>query len=171
MADRISLRRLGPADAHVLASWQTDALFAAHAGWRLTSDAGEGVQWWRESIRNPDPLLLRLAAVESGELVGYVDLYGEQREERELGYVIGPSSRWGHGRATVAAIRAIDHGFEELGLRRIWAEAVAANRASVRVLEKAGLNRIGRDRAESFLGVESHYEQFEVLRSDWRAGG
>lgn len=97
------------------------------------------------------------------------DLYGEALAERELGYVIGPSWRWGQGRATAAARAAVTYEFEQLGLRRVWAEAVAANRASVRVLEKAGLSPIGRGSPEWFLGEESHYERFEILQAHWRA--
>lgn len=55
MTGSLTLRKLTPADSTVLASWQTDALFAAHAGWRLTSNPADGEQWWRESIVAPDP--------------------------------------------------------------------------------------------------------------------
>jgi RimJ/RimL family protein N-acetyltransferase len=168
MGSRIALRELKLEDARVFARWQTDPQFAAHAGWRLTSETAEGEGWWRSSIADPDPLLLRLAVVKSEAVVGYVDLHGAGPDERELGYVIGPSSRWGQGLATAAARAAIDYGFHQLHLRRVWAEAVAANRASVRVLEKAGFRAIGPGEAESFLGAASHYERFEILRADDR---
>jgi len=163
----VILRALEVEDATVLASWQTDAVFAAHAGWRVTSDPADGEQWWRASILDPDPLLLRLAVTGDAALVGFVDLYGARSDERELGLVIGPSSRWGRGLATSAAGAALAHGFVQLGLRRVWAEAVAANHASVRVLEKAGLSPAGRGRAEEFLGEPSHYELFEITQSAW----
>ncbi|WAB84598.1 GNAT family protein [Microcella daejeonensis] len=169
MNGSITLRPLTLDDARVLAEWQTDAVLAAHAGWRPTSEAAEGEGWWRTSILNPDPLLLRLGVIHAGHLVGYVDLYGGEADERELGYLIGPSSQWGRGLATAAGEAAIAHGFEALGLQRIWAEAVAANLASVRVVEKLGLRSIGRGEAETFLGAESHYERFEILRDDWLA--
>lgn len=168
MAVLLTLRELGLDDAPVLASWQTDPVFAAHAGWRVTSSLTDGEPWWRESILDPDPRLLRLAAVEGEDLVGYVDLYGAGRDERELGYLIGPASRWGRGRATAAASAALAYGFEQLGLGRIWAEAVAANSASVRVLQKIGMSPTGRGAAESFLGQQSHYERFALTQSDWR---
>lgn len=167
----MTLRALQVEDARVLASWQTDAVFAAHAGWRVTSDPADGEQWWRASILQPDPLLLRLAVTEDGALVGFVDLYGARSDERELGFLIGPSSRWGRGLATSAASAALAHGFVHLRLRRVWAEAVAANHASVRVLKKAGLSPAGRGRAEEFLGEPSHYERFEIAHSDWLATG
>lgn len=169
MTSAVTLRTLRMEDSTALASWQNDALFAAHAGWRVRLDPADAEQWWRESILDPDPLLLRLAVVEGEALVGYVDLYGTGSNERELGYLIGPSARWGRGLATAAAQAALAHGFAQLGLRRVWAEAVAANQPSVRVLEKIGLSHVRRDRAEDFLGEPSHYEQFEITYSAWLA--
>ncbi len=57
-------------------------------------------------------------------MVGYVDLHGEGDETRELGFVTGPSGRWGQGWGTLAASAGLVYGFETLELRRIWAEAV-----------------------------------------------
>jgi RimJ/RimL family protein N-acetyltransferase len=48
---------------------------------------------------------------------------------------------WGQGYATEAAARLLRFGFEEAGLRRIFAECQADNTASARVLEKIGLAR------------------------------
>jgi [ribosomal protein S5]-alanine N-acetyltransferase len=46
---------------------------------------------------------------------------------------------WGQGYATEAAARLLLFGFEQAGLRRIFAECHIQNRASARVLEKIGL--------------------------------
>ena len=46
---------------------------------------------------------------------------------------------WGRGLATEGARALIERGFAEMGLRRIFAETMAVNVASRRVLEKAGL--------------------------------
>jgi RimJ/RimL family protein N-acetyltransferase len=46
---------------------------------------------------------------------------------------------WGQGYATEAADRLLRFGFEEAGLRRIFAECYLENAASARVLEKIGL--------------------------------
>lgn len=168
MTSTVVLRPLVVDDAPFLAALQTDPVFAAHAGWPHVSAIAEGEGWWRESIEVPDPLLLRLLATTAGGPVGYVDLHGEDPHERELGYAIGPSSLWGRGLATHAALAGIEWGFERLHLDRIWAEAVAANTASVRVLEKSGMHPLGPGADESFLGKPSHYERFEIRRPDLR---
>lgn len=126
--------------------------------------------WWRDQIAQPDPKLIRLLALCNEQPVGYVDLYGDDIDARQLGYLIAPASRWSQGLGTAAARAGLLHGFESLGLRRIWAEAVEANTASVRVLQRLGMDETGPGEAEEFLGQASRYVQFEMLRSRWAAG-
>jgi RimJ/RimL family protein N-acetyltransferase len=59
-------------------------------------------------------------------------------DEAELGYRLARAA-WGRGLATEGARALIERGFAEMGLRRIFAETMAVNVASRRVLEKAGL--------------------------------
>lgn len=56
----------------------------------------------------------------------------------ELGYRLRQSV-WGRGFATEGSRALIRKGFAELGTVRVSATALAANRASIRVIEKAGL--------------------------------
>ncbi|HEY9618495.1 MAG TPA: GNAT family N-acetyltransferase [Microcoleaceae cyanobacterium] len=56
----------------------------------------------------------------------------------ELGYRLRKAA-WGKGYATEGAKALIRKGFAELGAQRIVAPALAANTASIRVLEKSGL--------------------------------
>jgi ribosomal-protein-alanine N-acetyltransferase len=67
------------------------------------------------------------------------DIY---RFSAEVGYWVG-ESYWGRGIATAALRRVTRHGFEVQGLLRVFALAFADNRASQRVLEKAGYTREG----------------------------
>ncbi|GET43884.1 GNAT family N-acetyltransferase [Microseira wollei] len=56
----------------------------------------------------------------------------------ELGYRLRKVS-WGKGYATEGARALVLKGFSELGTQRVVSSALAANRASIRVMEKAGL--------------------------------
>jgi ribosomal-protein-alanine N-acetyltransferase len=87
--------------------------------------------------------------VGSGALLGFCGLRcaGDPPEvdapegdppEVELLYCLVPS-HWGRGLATEAARAALRYGFEENGIERIVAGADAANEASVRVMERAGM--------------------------------
>jgi RimJ/RimL family protein N-acetyltransferase len=74
--------------------------------------------------------------------------------EGNIGYELNPRD-WGHGYATEAARAILDFGFAELGLRRVWAECVADNVGSVRVLEKLGMRR------------EAHFREHRRYRDRW----
>ena len=68
------------------------------------------------------------------------------RYNAQLGYWIA-ESYWGQGVMTKAIIAITDFGFQQFNLNRIYAEPYAPNKASVRVLEKAGFVYEGRLRA------------------------
>lgn len=74
--------------------------------------------------------------------------------EGNIGYELAPD-HWGRGYATEAARAMLDLGFGELGLHRIWAECVADNAASARVLEKLGMRR------------EAHLREHRRERDRW----
>ncbi|MGO1592129.1 MAG: GNAT family N-acetyltransferase [Ancrocorticia sp.] len=163
----LELRSMGVSDAEELASWATDPLFCAHAGWKQRTSTAEAVASWREAIEKPDPLLTRLMVIRDNEPMGYVDLYGDTLGMRELGFVIGPSRRWRQGVGIAAANAGLAYGFATLGLTQIWAEAVEANVASVRILRRIGMKETGIGSTETFLGSSSRYIQFSISRRDW----
>ncbi len=61
----------------------------------------------------------------------------------EIGYWLA-EKHWGKGIMTGAVRIICRFGFEKLGLRRIYAAVFPGNRASARVLEKAGFVFEGR---------------------------
>jgi ribosomal-protein-alanine N-acetyltransferase len=102
---------------------------------------------WIESCLAEDPAV-NFAIVEEGRVAGGAGLTtfgGEEIGGAEVGYWIG-ADHWGRGLATAALAALTDHGFGELGLRRIQAGVFSWNPASVRVLEKVGYRLEGRHR-------------------------
>ncbi|WP_104134387.1 MULTISPECIES: GNAT family N-acetyltransferase [unclassified Cryobacterium] len=164
----LTLRELTQADVEALAGWQTDALFCARAGWQARESQQQAVGWWHEQISNPDPHLIRLLALDAQDPIGYVDLHGSGPVERELGYVVGPSTSWGRGLGTAAARAGVAFGFDGLGLSRIWTEAVETNTAPVKVLRRLGMREIALGSKEDFLRQTSQYVQFEILAMEWQ---
>jgi RimJ/RimL family protein N-acetyltransferase len=69
----------------------------------------------------------------------------------ELGYWISPMER-GQGYATEAARAMCRMAFQTLRLHRVEAGALARNRASIRVLQKAGLRHEGTFRERVRIG-------------------
>ena len=71
----------------------------------------------------------------------------------------------------VAAEAGLAYGFKELGLERIWAEALTANTASVRILRSLGMQETGRGAPGMFLGEDSYFLQFSINRRAWTHEG
>jgi RimJ/RimL family protein N-acetyltransferase len=103
-------------------------------------------------------------------LLGTVSLRRFSRDRRaELGYWLAASS-WGHGYATEAADALVELGFRELNLARIYAQVLAGNAASLRVLEKLGMVCEGVKRQHVRKDRRLHDVVFYgLLRDEWRA--
>jgi len=79
----------------------------------------------------------------SGDVIGFAGLkYLDDLNEVDLGYRLLPAW-WGAGLATEACRPILDFGFARLGLNQIIALVDPANSASIRVLEKLGMTRLG----------------------------
>ena len=86
----------------------------------------------------------------------------------EIGYFFVPSER-GKGYGTEAARLIVDYLFLSKELARIHAIADVRNRASQRVLEKAGLQREGTMRKCLFnRGEWRDYYLYSILREEWK---
>jgi RimJ/RimL family protein N-acetyltransferase len=85
------------------------------------------------------------------EFAGWCGLKSRpEQNEIDLGYRFRRKC-WGMGYATEAALASIHYGFTELGLNRIVGRAVVDNHASVRVLEKCGMQYVGEEMLEGHL--------------------
>ena len=75
----------------------------------------------------------------NGKHIGFCGLkYLKEIDDIDLGFRFVPS-QWGKGLATEAAVASIRYGFDELKLDHIVGFAELENRASIRVLEKVGM--------------------------------
>lgn len=76
------------------------------------------------------------------EFIGWCGLKARPEiQEIDLGYRFIKSA-WGKGFATEAAFASLKYGFEKLGLEKITGRAMPQNRASIRVMEKCGMQYI-----------------------------
>jgi ribosomal-protein-alanine N-acetyltransferase len=83
--------------------------------------------------------LWKLLLKETSEMIGFCGLQPlDGTTETEIGWWLARTC-WGRGLATEAARTALLHGFERAELERIVAVAMAANRASIHVMEKLGM--------------------------------
>ena len=74
--------------------------------------------------------------------IGFNQLHRGKAQSANVGYMVDAGLR-GRGVATTALGLVIRESFEHLHLHRLDASALVTNRASQRVLEKAGFRRVG----------------------------
>ncbi|MGP3982071.1 GNAT family N-acetyltransferase [Streptomyces sp. KR80] len=115
------------------------------------------------------------AAVEksTGDFLGWFEFRPPEdgsSDDVELGYRLRAAA-WGKGYATEGSRALIRNGFTELGVQRVYATTMTVNRASRRVLEKAGLTYV-RTFHESWPeyidGAEHGDVEYELRKADWR---
>jgi RimJ/RimL family protein N-acetyltransferase len=114
------------------------------------------------------------AAIEkaSGAFVGWFHFRpakGCPIDEPELGYRFRLSA-WGKGYATEGSRALIHKGFTELGAKRVWAETMAVNVRSRRVMEKAGLRFVRTFHGDWPYRIEGEDEgevEYALDKADW----
>lgn len=174
--DRLRLRRFTAADADNLVALDGDPEVMRY----LTN----GKPTPREEIENellPSILACyarsaagRWAAEDrvGGEFLGWISLQPRQDgsvEELDLGYRLNRSA-WGRGYATEGARALVRKAFTDLGTRRVFAQTMAVNTRSRRVMERAGLRYMRTfhlDWDDPIPGTEHGEVEYELLREDW----
>ncbi|TDC02012.1 N-acetyltransferase [Nonomuraea longispora] len=95
---------------------------------------------------------------------------GMPADEPELGYRLHKWA-WGKGYATEGSRALIREAFEKLGARRVFAQTMAVNLGSRRVMERCGLTYVRtffQDWPDLIEGSEQGEVEYELLRSAWR---
>ena len=120
----------------------------------------------------------RWAAIErsTGAFLGWFELRpaeGARPDDVELGYRLRKSA-WGKGYATEGSRALIDKGFAELGVQRVWAQTMAVNSASRRVMEKSGLRLVRTFHPswdDPIDGAEPGEVEYALHKADWERAG
>jgi ribosomal-protein-alanine N-acetyltransferase len=173
VTERLVLRELRPSDAGAVAAGAGDRQVAAFLI-QVPSPypialarrwVAHRIDWWDQgrgvtfAVTLPD---------EPDMLLGTVSLRRYVRDRRaELGYWLARPA-WGHGFATEAASAVVDFGFSGLGLARVYAQVLADNRASLRVLDKLGMVNEGVKRQHVQKARRLHdVVLYGLLRDEW----
>jgi len=116
------------------------------------------------------------AGFAAAEFVGWWGLAPPDRPDQgpvdgqaELGYRL-LRRHWRQGLASEGARELLRHGFDELGLHRIFAETMAVNEASRATLTRAGLRHVHTFHAEwdePIPGAEQGEVVYAITRDEW----
>lgn len=105
--------------------------------------AEEWIGTHADKFTKGEAVSLAMTLRDAGMLVGAVGLeICKEHSRSELGYWIG-TPYWGQGYATEAAKALVEHGFQIIGLNRIYAHHIVRNPASGRVMLKIGMRHEG----------------------------
>jgi RimJ/RimL family protein N-acetyltransferase len=144
--DRLEVRDLRPEDAQAVFAIWGDAEVLRHSGMDVIEDlvraravvarlsgrySDDGLGWWAVTPRDGGPAIGLCCLQRMPDGV-----------EIEVGYYLR-RDRWGEGLGTEIARGCIQHARKALPRASIVAVVDAANSASRRVLEKAGLRHVG----------------------------
>ncbi len=144
---RLRLRRFERGDLMAVYGWASDPEVSRYAFWETHESPVDTQGFLELCFREYEAKGIGPWAVErrdTGELIGNCSFGRIVPEERrlELAYFFA-RSQWGQGFAAEAVGALIEFGFRQLKARRIEARCVPANRASERVMQKAGLRYRG----------------------------
>lgn len=174
---RLVIRMATPADVEPI--WQFRRL--PSVGEWLTSTSTERDEFAAKFLdpeRLAKTLLLERDGAVAGDMMLSIEDAWAQTEiveqaagvQAELGWVIAPAHA-GQGLATEAAGTVLRICFQDLGLRRVFAQCFAANVPSWRVMEKLGMRREQHTVRESLhrSGEWMDGLMYAILADEWRA--
>lgn len=140
--ERLILRPWEITDAEYLFQYASHPAVGPIAGWSPHTS----VENSREIIQNvlsvPESYAVVLKELDHpvgsiGLMIGSASNIGIPDTEGEIGYWIGVPF-WGQGFIPEASCKIMQHGFEDLGLQRLWCGYFDGNNKSKRAQEKCG---------------------------------
>lgn len=174
LTDRLTLSACTPADRADFIALEQDPevmryLNGGHAVDRATVGGTE--EFAMPEGTEPEVWTARLKGTD--EFVGWFGLWpaepGEETKGAELGYRLA-RAHWGKGLAAEAAKALIDWGIGTQGNDRIFAQTMAVNIGSRRVMEKIGMCHVrsfNLEWANPFPGTEHGEVEYAITRDEW----
>ncbi|KAG4913985.1 hypothetical protein AAZX31_19G226900 [Glycine max] len=164
---RISLRPFKMSDVDDFLIWAGDDQVTRNLRWKTCGSREEALAFIRD-VCIPHPW--RRSICLDDRSIGFVSVYpwsGDERCKADIGYAIG-TNYWGQGIATKALMTAVPQVFKDFNeLLRLQAFVDVENKASQRVLEKAGFLREGVLRKYTYLkGVVKDLVLYSFLSTD-----
>jgi ribosomal-protein-alanine N-acetyltransferase len=173
---RLILRDLVTDDwTAIFAMSQAPAVTRYQSWLRLTSET-EAQQWVQRAMQHNqlhprEAYNLAIVQQESRTVIGWLG-WGRPSDQThgdyDFGYALLPSAR-GRGYMTEVLQSAIGYMFESLAANLVYGECVSSNRASARVMEKAGMTLVGQwSEPDITTGTCENHERYAIQLGEWR---
>ena len=174
--ERLQLREFVGEDWTAVHAYQSNPRYLRYYHWteRHEADVRQFVQMFIDWQGERPRTKFQLAVIHQADnqLIGNCGIRIDDVRQRtaNIGYELDPRY-WCQGYATEAARAVLQLGFAQLNMQRIWAECVADNAASARVLTKLGMQLARRERQKEFIkGVWRDKFLFAIEADAWTAG-
>ena len=145
MREDIFLRELSKEDIPKLNAWRNnpDLISSLGTGFRYISEEVDET-WFQDYLDNRDKAV-RLAIVAEGNYVGNINLTNINTTHRnaEFSILIGDDRYRGKGIGFYVSTKILEHGFKDLGLKRIWLTVVTTNDAALKLYSRIGFKEEG----------------------------
>jgi RimJ/RimL family protein N-acetyltransferase len=162
----VNLRVMEKEDLPLLKEWMNNPEFL---GEYMPPTQWSGTELEKLFEANPFELKVFIIEKKDGSKIGYISHYNSYLgyvKLLEIGYDLLPSER-GKGYGTEATQLMVDYLFLSMDVSRIQATISIRNKASERVLEKAGFTREGTIRKTS-RGARRDAYLYSILREEWK---
>lgn len=138
---RLVLREFCTSDARDFYALNADPEVLRHTGDTAFGSLNEAAMFLENYSDYRENGFGRWAVIdkEKGDFLGWCGLKKNEEELVDLGFRLFRRA-WGHGYATESALASLEYGFGPLGIQEIIGRASQENLASLRVLEKIGMD-------------------------------
>jgi RimJ/RimL family protein N-acetyltransferase len=174
LTERLLLREFVREDWTAVFTYQSDPRYLRYYHWteRREAEVQEFIQMFvaHQSTQPRTKYQFAVVLREGGQLIGNCGVRKESAEAQvaDMGYELDPNY-WGYGYATEAATAVLNFGFSQLRVHRVWANAIAENKASRRVLEKIGMQLEGTLRENEWMkGRWWDTVLYGILEQEWQ---
>src|SRR6185312_7043843 len=147
LTPRLTLRPLAARDVDAVFAMMSDDETMRFWDWPAFKDretVAEVIAAQLEDMKDGNALYWAVSLTPEGTAIGSCDLSDIDRHHAraEIGFLFN-RSHWRNGYAREAMDAAMQYGFDDLNLRRLWARFHIGNMASQRLLERLGFSREG----------------------------
>ncbi len=172
---RLILRKGSLKDAEeIFNNYCTDSLVTKYVTWNVHKSIDDSLNYlkhWEESYKKDHSYKWLIEDKEISQVVGAIAAINVDVKNKtiEIGYCLG-SNWWNKGYMTEAFKEVIKFLFEEVGVETIYAEHLAANSSSGKVMLKSGMKYEGslRNRLiDKNTNKPTDLESYSIIREDY----
>ncbi|MHC1750268.1 MAG: GNAT family N-acetyltransferase [Cellulosilyticaceae bacterium] len=162
----VYLKDMGREDVEYINKWRKNKNLIARIGGNFRYVNLEADMQWFEDYMNNRKTQVRcmICIKETNEIVGGISLFpiDYMNQKAEFHILIGEEAWWGKGVGEASTRLMLEHGFKNLNLNRIYLTVLEDNIAALKLYEKVGFIKEGRE--EAYLYKDGKFKTAITMR-------